>query len=80
MSSVRGSNLVFHLTTSIQSDLIPCLDHPDSHFSKPPPVGPAALFNTAVARWKKLSPKGGYGNLEKPENDRTKAFHTRLGC
>ena len=43
MSSLRGSNLVFHLTTSIESDLIPCSDHPDSHFSKPPPVGPAAL-------------------------------------
>ena len=38
MSCLRGSNLVFHLTTSIESDLISCSDHPDSHFSKPPPV------------------------------------------
>ena len=45
MSILRGSNLVFHLTTSIESDLISCSDHPDSHFSKPPPVGPAALIS-----------------------------------
>ena len=44
MSGLRVPNLVFHLTTSIESDLIPCLDHPDSHFSKPTPVGPAALY------------------------------------
>ena len=44
MSGLRVPNLVFHLTTSIKSDLIPCLDHPDSHFSKPTPVGPAALL------------------------------------
>ena len=49
MSSLRGSNLVFHLTISIESDLIPCLDHPDSHFSKPPPVGPAALRLTVCS-------------------------------
>ena len=49
MSSLRGSNLVFHLITSIESDLIPCVDHPDSHFSKPPPVGPAALIAAALS-------------------------------
>ena len=43
MSSLRMSNLVFHLTTSIESDLISCLDHPHSHFSTTGPVGPAAL-------------------------------------
>ena len=32
MSSLRMSNLVFHLTTSIESDLIPCLDHPDYEY------------------------------------------------
>ena len=48
------SNLVFHLTTSIESDLISCLDHPDSHFSKPPPVGPtAALTRTRLTYGRK---------------------------
>ena len=43
VESPRVSNLVFHLTTSIESDLISCLDHPHSHFSTTGPVGPAAL-------------------------------------
>ena len=67
MSCLRGSNLVFHLTTSVESDLISCSDHPDSHFSKPPPVGPAALLvkssertreARAVGEWKCFAKNG----------------------
>ena len=44
------SNLVFHLTTSIESDLISCLDHPHSHFLTTGPVGPAALGFLEIAQ------------------------------
>ena len=47
MSCLRGSNLVFHLTTCIESDLISRSDHPDSHFSTPPPRG----SGRTIYRW-----------------------------
>ena len=58
---LHRSNLVFHLTSSIESDLIPCLEHPDSHFSKPPPVGPAALVVASTVRQTRNSKLGAAG-------------------